>query len=454
VSSPRSSSKPTLTGEDKEESIVIWIYRFLFPILFLVSLPYYFGRMLKRGGYSENFGERFGSASRVAKNSSGKTIWIQAVSVGEVLAIVPVIERLKERIPDCTIILTTTTSTGYKLAKETVKNVDHVAYFPLDFWPISHRVWQRFKPDLCLLMEGELWPEHLHQAKRRNIPVLLVNARLSDRSFRRYQKAGIFKNLVFAPLRKIAAASPEDAGRLREIAGSAVEVEVTGNLKFDVDFPPKPDGRERQEKLIALGLSTNPNDQPMILLGSSTWSGEEKMLCRVFKMIRAQGENVRLVIVPRHAERRREILQTLKSEDLAVSVRSTDGPCARDAEVYLADTTGELRMFTSLADLAFIGKSLYPNEGGQTPIEAAAYGVPMVYGPNMSNFKAACRGLEETEAALKAESETAAERILVALAQDPLRRKQLGTATAKWCAGNRGSVGRTVDIIAEVLPFH
>lgn len=429
---------------------MIWLYRLLFPLLFLIGLPYYLGRMLKRGGYRENFGERFGRVEAPPPHNVGSTIWIQAVSVGEILAIEPVIRELQRNLPSCRILLTTTTSTGYKLARKTVKNVAGIHYFPLDFWPISRRVWNRFRPDLCLLMEGELWPEHLHQARRRKVPVLLVNARLSDRSFRRYQKAGRIGRLVFQSLQRIAAASEEDARRLAELTGTPEKITVSGNLKFDVDFPPRPEGDERVDALRHLGLCPPDAAPGLILLGSSTWPGEEEMLAEVYQRLRNSGAAVRLVIVPRHAERRQEVLAALRRAGLSATLRSEKGPCA-PGDVYLADTTGELRHFTSLADLAFIGKSLPPNEGGQTPIEAAGFGIPMVYGPNMSNFKAACRGLEDKDAAIRAETADDASEALYQLALDADRRNTLSQNAISWHAENRGSVGRTVQIICEVL---
>mgnify|MGYP003108801393 CR=1 FL=1 len=430
---------------------MIWAYRIIFPILFLLGLPFYLKRMFKRGGYGERFGDRFGFVPRMDPCFSGQTLWIQAVSVGEVLAIEPVIHQLRRKKPNARILLTTTTSTGYRVAKERCVDADFIGYFPIDFWPISRRVWNRFRPDICVQMEGELWPEHLHQAERRGVPVFLVNARLSDRSFRRYRFAGPLKKLVFGPVSRIGAASTEDADRLEQLAGTQTPVEVTGNLKFDVDFPPRPDGGERHEALSALGLCAEDEPPGMILLGSSTWPGEEDMLCRVLKRIRDNGVAARLVLVPRHAERRQDVLDAIALEDLTATVRSRQGPCRLEDPVYLADTTGELRMFTALADLAFIGKSVTPNSGGQTPIEAGAYGVPMVYGPNMTNFRAACRGLEEKRGAIRADDEDAVEEALVRLASDIAERESLSANSIAWYQENRGSVDRTITLLLSSL---
>ena len=229
-------------------------------------------------------------------------------------------------------------------------------------------------------------------------------------------------------------------------------MDTVGNLKFDVDFPPKPAGAERFAGLHTLGLADPGSPPPLILLGSSIWPGEESVLCEAFREIRNQGIDIRLIIVPRHAERRREFQAGIAEEGLSCTVRSKDGPARTDSDVYLADTTGDLRHFTSLADLVFIGKSLPPHEGGQTPIEAGAYGVPMVYGPRMSNFKAACRGLEAKHGAVRVAGAEEAVAEIVRLAGDREAREDLARNALAWRDENRGSVDRTVAAILEALP--
>jgi len=431
---------------------MIWFYRLLFPVLFLIGLPYYLSRTLRRGGYGERFWDRFGFPPYPEQKRSGPTVWIQAVSVGEVLAIEAVISKLRKTNPNLKIILTTTTSTGFKLAREKISTVDLVAYFPLDFWPVSQRVWNRFRPDFCLLMEGELWPEHLHQAKKRKVPVFLVNARLSDRSYRRYQKSGYLGRWLFRSLSGIVASSEEDAERLRNVGGPDCPVSVSGNLKLDVEFPPKSTGDARKAEFFKQGLTADKEDElPLLLLGSSTWPGEEEVLCQAFREILEHKIPARLVIIPRHAEKRQQVIEAIQSNGFELSTRSVDGPCAEGRSIYLADTTGELRYFTSLADLAFIGKSLTPHEGGQTPIEAGAYGIPMVYGPHMSNFKAACRGLEEKGAAIRTETAEDTKKSLLALALDKTRRERMREASLAWHCENRGSVDRLVNVLLEEI---
>lgn len=430
---------------------MIWLYRFLFPVAFLVGLPFYARRILRRGGYRERFGDRFGSFEKPSRRP-GPTVWFQAVSVGEVLAIAPVLGRVRAQLPEANLYVTTTTSTGFGLLQDRPNAADWTGYFPLDFWPVSRRTWKKLQPDLCVLMEGELWPEHLYQARAHGVPVLLVNARLSDRSFKRYRKLGKIGRWPFGMLSRVLASSPQDADRFRQIT-PGIRIDSMGNLKFDVEFPPRPKGYARQTEFRDLGLiKEDSSSLPLLLLGSSTWPGEEKLLLQTLKELLNRQIDARLLLVPRHAERRRDVVAAVEENGLAYTLRSVDGPCKPDHPVYIADTTGELRYFSSLADVAFIGKSLPPNEGGQTPIEAAAYGVPMVYGPAMSNFKAACRSLEECGASLPGGDAEEIHDTLINLATHAEVRDRIGAKAVAWHHANRGAVERVAGAILNCFP--
>ena len=208
-----------------------WAYRILFPLLLLLALPYYVWRMLRRGGYGAGFAQRLGFFPEMTPKTPGRSrVWIQAVSVGEIEAIGPLLRQLQAS-GKIELVLTTTTSTGYRLARERYADVARIGLFPADLWPCSALAWRRIRPDAVLLVEGELWPEHLAQARSRGVPAFLINARLSDRSFRRHAKFRRLSAYVLAHFRWIAAGSEEDARRFRELGFAA---ETTGNLKFDV----------------------------------------------------------------------------------------------------------------------------------------------------------------------------------------------------------------------------
>lgn len=439
---------------------MIWFYRTVFFPTLLICLPYYLLRMFKRGGYGEHFGHRFGFIpSAPPRADNVKRIWIQAVSVGEVNAIAPLVERLAKQ-PQVELVISTTTSTAYTLVKEKyASRVIAVCYFPLDFWWCSALAWKRLNPNLAILMESELWPEHLQQAKKRNVPLLLINARMSDRSFKRYRSLpSIAAWLVKKPTR-VLAATDEDYQRYLQLGVSPENIVTTGSIKFDVSIEPLFDSIRREILVKELGLhsafseeSTAAGNPPLILLGSSTWPGEESFLIEVFEKALQEGLNCRLLLVPRHAERRNEIREILEKQSRSWHIRSrgkiTPGKSVR---IYLADTTGELAILSQIADVAFIGKSLAPNNGGQTPIEAAALGLPIIYGPNMNNFKLICKSLEKAQAAIRAKDAQEAELEILSLLRKANQRNAMAQASQAWHAKNTGAALRTFEHLKKYL---
>lgn len=429
---------------------MIWIYRLLFLPLFLISCPYYFGRMIKRGGYAKDFTHRFGCVPVLPPRREGvHRVWIQAVSVGETEAVAPLLRELKSR-GNVEVILTTTTSTAYKIIREKYADlVAAYACFPMDFLPFSAKAWRRFDPSVAVLMEGELWPEHLTQAKKRGVPVFVVNARLSDKSFRRYRAAGALARWVLGQVRFICAGTQNDFDRFRALGVSADKIAFTGNMKFDVASGETFTAADAAALKKELGF---PADAP-VLLGSSTWPGEEAMLLETFAEARKRFPELRLLICPRHAERRAEIVEILEKTSWKWFLRSRTKPedVPADADVCVADTTGELRKLTHLAQLAFVGKSLPPNNGGQTPIECAALGVPLVYGPAMTNFKDVCRSLEDCGAAVKVRDAAGAQAKLLSLLEDAPAREKMSASAQAWHRGNQGATARVVKFFDEIF---
>ncbi len=424
---------------------MIWLYRLVFLPALLLATPYYLWRMRRRGGYGAGFGQRFGATPPLPPRRPGvRRIWMQAVSVGEILAVGPLLAALKED-PSVEVYLTTTTSTGRQLAGERHASLAlALGYFPLDWWPFSARAWRRVRPDLAILTEGERWPEHIHQAARRGVPVLAINARLSKRSFRRLAQV---RRLMPALLRGITwslAASPEDEARLRAVGFPAARIRMVGNLKLDVTIPLLTESQRtglRRELGLADGL---------VLLGSSTWEGEELMLVDALKAARSRGLKVSLLLVPRHAERRDAVAAALGRTGLRFHLRS-HGAAPHEVDIAVGDTTGELRNFTQLADLVFCGKSLPPHEGGQTPIEAAALGKPLLFGPRMTNFREVARDLRTTGGAREVLNGSELITACVELLGDDARRARMGAAVLAWHACNRGAVERTLAVIREEL---
>ncbi len=413
-----------------------------------LALPYYLLRMWRRGGYRKDFQHRFGRFRRLPTVESGKKrIWLQAVSVGEIFAIGPLIEGLQKH-GDIEIVLTTTTSTAYVEArKRYADKVYSIGIFPLDFWLFSNTAWKRIQPDAVILTESELWPEHLHQARKHEVPAFLVNARMSDKSFERYSKLSKLAAWLFGQLDHIYAATNLDQQRLITLGASPESTVCTGSIKFDVDFGQTLDAAGIQELRSELGFESNEKNAPFILLGSSTWPGEEAaMLAAQAKLIEA-GVDCRLLLVPRHAERGAEIAQLLEKQALAWHQRSQGKDAPAHLKIHLADTTGELTRLTQAADLAFVGKSLEPNDGGQTPIEAAGLGIPVLMGPKMTNFKVLASSLVRNGAARTVQSPDELVQAAVELAQDPDARQSMSEAGRKWHTRNKGSSQRIAESI-------
>jgi 3-deoxy-D-manno-octulosonic-acid transferase len=424
---------------------VIWLYRLLFLPALLLASPYYLWRMRKRGGYASGFSHRFGEVPALPpKSPARKRVWLQAVSVGEMLAIGPLLEGLKR--DGCEVYLTTTTSTGYALAQEKYAALTlGIGYFPLDFWVFNARAWRRVQPDLCILMEGERWPEHVRAARVRRVPVLCVNARLSDRSFRRSARFKWAAQSFARGITKILAAAKRDEQRFKALGFASERLTTTGNLKLDVAIPLLTD-----EARAALRREIGLPADGLVLLGSSTWPGEETALLTALKSARERGLAVSLLLVPRHAERREELRALLEKSGFTFHFRSA-GPAPRVVDVAVGDTTGELRKLTQLADLVFVGKSLAPHDGGQTPVEAAILGKPVLHGPRMTNFRDIIRSLTEAGAVRRVDTHSDLIAAAVDLLQNPAERETLAAAAREWSAANRGATERTLVEIKRVL---
>jgi 3-deoxy-D-manno-octulosonic-acid transferase len=424
---------------------MIWIYRLLFPFFLLAASPYYLLRMRRRGGYGTGFAQRFGRIPALPARRKGvRRVWLQAVSVGEMLAVEPILRALHA--DGTEVILTTTTSTGRRLAQERYGTLAAaIAYFPIDWVPFSGRAWRRINPDLAIVTEGERWPEHMRQARIRAVPVLCINARLSDRSYQRLSVWPAASYFMLEGITRVLASSDQDAERFKALGLPAARISVTGNIKLDVDIP-RLDEASRDRLRRELGLPAGP----LVLLGSSTWPGEEEALLEALAAARAKGVSCSLLLVPRHAERRAEVERAVKATGLSYHLRSR-GAAAGNVDVAIGDTTGELRAMTQLADLVFVGKSLVPHTEGQTPVEAATLGKPILFGPGMANFRAVERDLLDRGAARTVKS--AADLVVqaAALLADKPARDAIAAGSAAWRRENGGGVERTLSVIRAEL---
>jgi 3-deoxy-D-manno-octulosonic-acid transferase len=424
---------------------MIWIYRLLFPFVLLALSPYYLLRMRRRGGYGSGFSHRFGHLPALPPRRPGvRRVWLQAVSVGEVNAVEPILRAL--RADGTEVVLTTTTSTGYRLATERLSGLAAaVAYFPIDWLPFSSRAWDAVAPDLAILTEGERWPEHMRQAAKRGVPVLCINARISDRSFGRLRRFPAVAGFVLRGMTRLLAGSEQDAARFRELGFPAERISVTGNIKLDAEIPTLGDeGRARLRR--ELGLP----EGGLVLLGSSTWPGEEAALVGALTAARARGAPSSLLLVPRHAERRDEVVATLGATGLSYHLRSR-GPAPGTVDIAVGDTTGELTAMTQLADVVYVGKSLPPRTEGQTPVEAAVLGKPVLFGPGMANFRLIAADLVARGAARVVDSPGDLAEKAAELLSDRAGRGAMSAAAAAWRRDTGGGVLRTLAAIRAEL---
>lgn len=433
-------------------AVVILFYRILFIPLFLLALPYYGLRMLRRGGYGKGFQQRFGFFPHLPSAAPGvQRIWLQAASVGEVLAIGPLINELQKK-HDIEIVLTTTTSTGFAEAKKRYPKIAlEIGIFPLDFWLFSALAWRRIQPDAVILTESELWPEHLHRAEKKGVPAFLVNARISDKSFVRYRKCRPLAQWLLGHLVHIYAASQQDQQRLLKLGAMPERTVATGSIKLDVGLGPELDAEGRESLRKELGFTSNTQNECFVLVGASTWPGEEAALLATQRAFIGEGIDCRLLLVPRHAERASEIVRLLQGQALSWHQRSSGATPANGLQIHLADTTGELATLLQAADLAFVGKSLPPNKGGQTPIEAAGTGIPVLIGPEMQNFESVVAALLRNGAARTVKDAEDLSIQSLALAKDLEALSSMGAAGKAWHERNRGSSQRIAESIRADL---
>lgn len=356
--------------------LFLLLYNLFLPIFLVVSIPGYLIKMKKRGGFGTGLSERFGIYKRRRDEEPQGGLYVHAVSVGEVFIALKFIREWCKTHSE-PVVLATSTATGHQVVRDAALPGVRALYSPLDVPGLSGRCLSRFKPKAVVLIEAELWPNFAEVCHRRRIPMLMLNARLSPRSERRYRKVRGLTRLLFSRLSALGAQNANDRGRFASIGVNEDIITVTGSIKFDVlgDTPTAP--REDFRTL----LSTLAKGKPVVL-AASTHAGEEALIATA---IRTAGAFP--LIVPRHAERRADVVRDLTQAGFTPILRTAGEIPATvpDNACYIADTTGELRDWTALADIAVIGKSFLA-KGGQNPVEAIAARVPVVIGPDMTNF--------------------------------------------------------------------
>jgi 3-deoxy-D-manno-octulosonic-acid transferase len=428
------------------------VYNILFTIFFWLASPYYFWRMQRRGNWQEGFSQRFGHFDNKIKQSLSNrhVLWLHAVSVGEVGLCTQLIRALEPRLPNMKMMVSTTTTTGMGELQKRLPHHIGKFYYPIDRQKCVNRALNVVGPEAVILVEAEIWPNFFWRLRARNVPLFLVNARLSERSYRGYKRFGFLFRPLFAQFTAVGAQNDEDAARLRELGVRPEAIHVVGSMKFDVA---KVDTLRMLNVPDLLSRFGVPADAQLLVAGS-THAGEEAILTDIYVRLRQKFPKLFLILVPRHFERAREVGKELETRKVRFAYRSELRSDTRHPEnsfdALIVNTTGELKYFYQHATLVFVGKSLTA-DGGQNPIEPGAHAKPMVFGPNMQNFADIARAFVTADGARQVQDAAELERALGELLANEARRAELGQNAKRVVQQNEGALLRTVDMIIKHL---
>ncbi len=416
------------------------LYSLLIQLLIPLLLLRLYWRGFKAPRYRERWKERLGYIQVPAHQSC---IWLHAVSVGEVQAAVLLIRRLLEDYPQLPMVITTTTPTGAQRAMELFGDQVRHLYGPFDAPFITRRFFAQLKPRLLILMETEIWPNLIHEASQCGVPTLLANARLSVRSARRYHR---ISGLTRETLQKITLIAPQgesDAQRFRALGARSSQVEVTGSIKYDIHLPASL--REQSEvQRRAWGI-----ERP-VWLAASTHFGEERLVLQAHQRILSVIPNSLLVLVPRHPERFDQVAELSRALGFSTTRRSESRDCGPETAVFLGDSMGELPLFFGASDVAFIGGSLVPH-GGHNLLEAAAQGLPILFGPHMFNFTEISELFLKEQAARQVRDGDELAELVTLWLQNASERSRIGENGRALLDSKRGALQKLLTHVESLL---
>jgi 3-deoxy-D-manno-octulosonic-acid transferase len=417
------------------------LYSLVLALLALGYLPLFLIRKVWGAGYPVALRERFGFIQVPPPPTPAGRFWVHAVSVGEVMAAVPLVQALRVRWPAADIVVSTVTATGDRVARARLPEAVATLTFPLDFTGAVRRAVRRVRPGCFIALETELWPNLLRTLRQSKIPAVLANGRISDRSYRRYKLVRPLFQRVLADMTFFCMQSEEDARRIISLGAPPERVLVTGNLKMEA---PSGDAgaSELWRRLLHLG-------QAPVVVAGSTHRGEEVLVLDAFEALRPKADGLRLVLAPRHPERLDEVESLAQSRGLAV-VRRSRVSAGSVAPVILLDTMGELASLYAVADVIFVGGSLVPI-GGHNVVEPALHGKAVVFGPHMTNFRDAAALLLRADAALQVKDGAELTETLGRLLGDAPGREALGRAAWSAVRGHQGACVRTITALERVL---
>ena len=437
-----------------------FLYSLLFGSWIFVMAPYFLYRAWKHQKYLPALRQRLGFLPDTLKSDGRPTIWIHSCSVGETLSVGPLAHLLQQRSPEARLVFSTITKTGQAIAQERFAKYGdgNSFYFPIDLAFIANKVLDTLKPSLLITIETEIWPNVLHEAKKRGIPVVMVNGRISAESFTYYRWVQPLMGPVFQNYKLLLMKAREDADRLQRMGAPASKIKVSGSIKYDRNLVEK-EVTVAQAKSLDAALALTATDAPLVVAGS-THDDEESTLLEVLRRIRLTPglETTRLLIVPRHPERFPVVAQLAERLGWRVKRRSDPAPGDPSADVLILDTLGELGTAYGFATIAFVGGTLIPH-GGQSIMEPALYAKPIVAGPSMLNFPQIIddfreRGgiaqitADETDKEAQKSQLTAA---FIRLLLDADARETMGRAAYSVFEGSQGATQFTVDHIAAIF---
>lgn len=427
------------------------VYSTLILVFFVVASPYFLYQALRYRKYVGNLRQRLGYLPVSFNLDGDESIWIHAVSVGEVLTARALVGELRGRYPALRLFLSTTTLTGYQVARSNLHDIDGVFYFPFDLGFIVNRILHLVRPRLFVMMETELWPNLLRACRRRGVKTVLVNGRISSRSYPRYRLIRPFFRRVLANVDRFCAQSEESARRLIDLGAEPDRVTVTGSLKFDSLQVPTPAAHGRAQDRVLRFFRMAP-DRPVVI-AASTLKGEEEPVLRAFRRVKAMMPNALLIVAPRRPERFGEVEQLAARDGFSVMRRTELAIDAEPrADVVVLDTIGELARVYQVATVVFVGGSLI-DAGGHNILEPAVFGKPILFGPHMQNFAEIADTFVTNGAAWQVRSDRELEEAVIAALTDPVGRARLGAAARALLEANRGARDKSLAVIAELLPI-
>jgi 3-deoxy-D-manno-octulosonic-acid transferase len=426
------------------------LYSVLIVLFFVITSPYLLYQAVRYRKYVRSLPQRLGILPLSFNLDGDESIWIHAVSVGEVLTARALLQELRERYPRLRIFLSTTTVTGHQVARNNLQYIDEVFYFPFDFAFIVRRTLRLVRPRLFVMMETELWPNLLRACHATGVKTLLVNGRISSRSYPRYKLARPFFKHVLAHVDRFCMQSEESARRIIDMGAPPARVTVTGSLKFDsLERPGSAATSDRGSNRVLRYFRITP-DRPVVI-AASTLKGEDEPVFEAFQRLRATRANALLIIAPRKPERFDDVERLARKTGLDVARRTelrVDAEPRHD--IVVLDTIGELAQLFQVATVVFVGGSLV-DAGGHNILEPAVFGKPIIFGPYMQNFAEIARAFLDNGAGIEVKTARELETALLELAGDPVRRARLGAAARALVEANRGARVRSLEAIAQLL---